>query len=86
MTHLGLSLPLRVRRLKDAIGITDAAGRSAAYVYFTGDPDRRASTKRVGPAEADAIALVITRALTDALSAGLILEEGAGSDHEVPLP
>jgi hypothetical protein len=81
MTDLGLSLPLRVRRLKDAIGITDAAGRSVAYVYFTGDPDRRTSTKRVGPVEAAAITQVITRALTDALSAGLALRDGAGLER-----
>jgi hypothetical protein len=78
MTDLGLSLPLRVRRLKDAIGIADAAGRSAAYVYFTGDPDRRASTKRVGPVEAEAIARLIIRALTEVLSAGPIPEGEAG--------
>jgi hypothetical protein len=81
MTDLGLSLPLRVRRLKDAIGITDAAGRSVAYVYFTGDPDRRTSTTRVGPVEAAAITQVITRALTDALSAGLALRDGAGLER-----
>lgn len=76
MTELGLSLPLRIRRLRNAIGITDAAGRTAAYVYFTGDPDSRASTKRVGPVEAEAIAQIITRALKDALSAGPTPEEG----------
>jgi hypothetical protein len=75
MTDLGLSLPLRIRRLRDAIGITDAAGRTAAYVYFTGDPDSRASTKRVGPAEAEAIARVITEALKDALAADLTPNE-----------
>ena len=80
MNDLGLSLPLRIRRLNGAIGITDAAGRTAAYVYFTGDPDSRASTKRVGPAEAEAIAQVITRALKNALSAGPALEQGAAAE------
>ncbi len=76
MTDLGLSLPLRIRRLRDAIGITDAAGRTAVYVYFTGDPDSRASTKRVGPVEAEAIAGVVMQALKDALAADLPSNEG----------
>jgi len=75
MTDLGLSLPLRIRRLRDAIGITDAAGRTAAYVYFAGDPDSQAAAKRVGPVEAEAIAGVITRALKEALVAGLASDE-----------
>jgi hypothetical protein len=75
MTDLGLSLPLRIRRLRDAIGITDAAGRTAAYVYFAGDPDSQASTKRVGPVQAEAIARVITQALKDSLLAGLASDE-----------
>ncbi|MBP1182251.1 hypothetical protein [Methylobacterium sp. PvR107] len=75
MTDLGLSLPLRIRRLRDAIGITDAAGRTAAYVYFAGDPDSQASTKRVGPVQAEAIARVITQALKDSLLAGLDSDE-----------
>jgi hypothetical protein len=82
MTDLGLSLPLRIRRLRDAIGITDAAGRTAAYVYFAGDPDSRASTKRVGPVEAEAIARVITEALKDALVAGLAPEEGSQPERD----
>ena len=82
MNDLGLSLPLRIRRLNGAIGITDAAGRTAAYVYFTGDPDQRASTKRVGPVEAEAIAQAIMRALRDALWAGSISEEGLGPEEE----
>ena len=77
MTDLGLSLPLRIRRLRDAIGITDAAGRTAAYVYFAGDPDSQASTKRVGPVQAEAIARVITQALKDSLLAGLASDEEA---------
>src|ERR1700710_1832434 len=81
MNDLGLSLPLRIRRLNGAIGIIDAAGRSAAYVYFTGDPNSRASTKRIGPAEAEAIAQVITRALRNALSADLIPEEQPGLEQ-----
>src|ERR1700712_4283592 len=84
MNDLGLSLPLRIRRLNGAIGITDAAGRSAAYVYFTGDPDQRASTKRVGPVEAEAIARVIPEALKDALVAGLAPEGGPRLETEDP--
>lgn len=82
MTDLGLSLPLRIRRLRDAIGITDAAGRTAAYVYFAGDPDSQASAKRVGPVQAEAIARVITQALKDALVAGLAPDEGPQPTHE----
>ena len=86
MNDLGLSLPLRIRRLNGAIGITDAAGRSAAYVYFTGDPGSRASTKRIGPAEAEAIAQVITRALRNALSADLIPVEQPGLEQNAAEP
>jgi hypothetical protein len=53
MSDLGLSLPLRALRLNGAIGITDAACRSAAYVYFTGNPAICALIECVRPVKAD---------------------------------
>lgn len=46
--------------------IEDAAGRSVAHVYFCGDEQRRGVTKQVSRAEAQRIAQVTARAVTEA--------------------
>ncbi len=59
-----MRLPLRITRSGESIRIEDADGR-AIYLYVEDEPSRRDLMKRWTSAEAQAIAKVIARALTD---------------------
>lgn len=64
---LGLTLPLRIVQLDEAVKVMDSGDRVAAYIYVSEDRERRIQTKRVSPAEGVEAAKVIARALTDAI-------------------
>ncbi len=61
-----LALPLRIRRVAEAIAIEDAAGRRPVYIYTDADPARAQQRGRVSPEAGEEIARIIARALTEA--------------------
>lgn len=59
-------LPLRITAHAESFGITDAAGLHVAYVYFgAGDKAQRQAANRMTREEAESVAKIIARALTD---------------------
>ncbi|MCJ2089915.1 hypothetical protein MKK88_28585 [Methylobacterium sp. E-005] len=64
----GLSLPLRIVQLEEAVKVMDSGDRVAAYIYIAAGQERQIQTKRVSPAEGVESAKVIARALTDAIA------------------
>ncbi len=66
----GLTLPLRIVQLEEAVKVMDAGDRVAAYIYVAAERERRIQTHRVSPAEGIEAAKVIARALTDAIADG----------------
>ncbi len=67
MTTLGLTLPLRIERLEEAVKVVDANGKAIAYFYIAAERERRLQTNRHSPEEGVALAQICARALTDAL-------------------
>ncbi|SDA12798.1 hypothetical protein SAMN02799622_00813 [Methylobacterium sp. UNC378MF] len=63
----GLSLPLRIERLEEAIKVVDANGKACAYFYICAERERRLQTRRLSPEEGVEAARICARALTDAL-------------------
>lgn len=71
MSDLGLTSPLRIRRLRESFEISDAAGIGVAYIYYEDEPGRAASVgKRPTSAQALEIAQVIARAIIERIKAG----------------
>lgn len=66
----GLSLPLRIVQLEEAVKVMDSGDRVAAYIYVAAGRERQIQTHRVSPAEGIEAAKVIARALTDAIAGG----------------
>ncbi len=66
----GLSLPLRIVQLEEAVKVVDAGEQVAAYIYVAAGQERRIQTKRLSPDEGLATAKVIARALTDTITGG----------------
>ncbi len=67
MTTLGLTLPLRIERLEEAVKVVDANGKAVCYFYIAAERERRLQTGRHSPEEGVALAQICARALTDAL-------------------
>jgi len=64
-------LPLKITEHEEAFGITDAAGKSVAWIYFDdGCPVRRSVRKRMTKDEAVETAKAIARALTERAKEG----------------
>lgn len=53
--------PWTIDEHEESFAVRDASGFSIAYVYFTADPERRASTKRMSRDEAWRIAVNMAR-------------------------
>jgi hypothetical protein len=70
-TPFGLTLPLRIVQLEEAVKVMDAGDVIAAYIYVAAGRERQTQTRRVSPAEGVEAAKVIARALTDAIERGL---------------
>lgn len=68
--RFGLTLPLRIVQLEEAVKVVDVGDRVAAYIYVAAGRERQIQTKRVSPAEGLAAAKAIARALTDAITGG----------------
>lgn len=66
----GLTLPLRIVQLEEAVKLVDAGERVAAYIYVAAGREQQIQTKRVSPDEGLAAAKLIARALTDAITGG----------------
>jgi hypothetical protein len=66
----GLTLPLRIVQLEEAVKVMDSGDVVAAYIYVAAGRERQTQTRRVSPAEGLAAAKVIARALTDAIERG----------------
>jgi hypothetical protein len=62
---LPITLPLEMSRSPGSIVIKDATGRSVCYLDFDVDESGAQQTKRFTQAEAQEIAQMITRLLTD---------------------
>lgn len=77
MIDLGISLPLRIRRLNgECIAVEDAAGTQVACMYTDTDETRRRSRQSLEPGQAEAIAKVIARSLTAHIEGGIVPEPG----------
>jgi hypothetical protein len=66
----GLTLPLRIVQLEEAVKVMDSGDVVAAYIYVAAGRERQTQTRRVSPAEGVEAAKVIARALTDAIKRG----------------
>ena len=65
----GLTLPLRIVQLEEAVKVMDSGDVVAAYIYVAAGRERQTQTRRPSPAEDVEAAKVIARALTDAIKA-----------------
>ena len=66
----GLTLPLRIVQLEEAVKVMDSGDVVAAYIYVAAGRERQTQTRRISPAEGVEVAKVIARALTDAIKRG----------------
>lgn len=66
----GLTLPLRIVQLEEAVKVMDSGDVVAAHIYVAVGRERQTQTRRVSPAEGVEAAKVIARALTDAIKRG----------------
>lgn len=66
----GLTLPLRIVQLEEAVKVMDSGDVVAAYIYVAAGRERQTQTRRLSPAEGVEAAKVIARALTAAITGG----------------
>jgi hypothetical protein len=71
-THnpFGLTLPLKIQILEEAVKIVDVNGKAAAYFYIAAERERRLQINRLSPEEGIEVARVCARSLMDEIGTG----------------
>lgn len=64
MSKYGITLPLRITRHENSLGITDSQGIIAAYVYFEPEKTRRQVAKLLSPEHAEEVAKLFAQTLS----------------------